>query len=46
MALNNFKCNRLMPLHFKGLKLLCIKPILLPSLNFSGTEAENRLYDC
>ena len=22
MALNNFKCNHLMPLHFKGLKLL------------------------
>jgi len=23
MALNNFKCNRLMPLHFKGLNMSC-----------------------
>jgi len=25
MVLNNFKCNYLMPLHFKELKVTCIK---------------------
>jgi len=24
MALNNFKCNNPMPLHFKGLSFLCL----------------------
>jgi len=28
MALNNFKCNHLLPLHFKWLSLYCLSPIL------------------
>jgi len=31
MALDNFKCNHLMPLHFKGLKpvLCCLHPVTM-----------------
>jgi len=29
MALNNFKCNHLMPLPFKGLKCMLVKKLYL-----------------
>jgi len=50
MALNNFKCFRLMPLHFKGLKPRssftvnpfkpsCVTMVTLQSVNFGATHS-------